>query len=222
MTEQRGPAHGDVGGESGGLGSEVGAAPLWDESVLDPQEVHGTLMTLATDDAARDVLRGEWLLKGLLSHVWEPFGFGSFFEYVERLFGYSPHQTSERIRVARALAELPAMRETLREGRLNWSVVREATRVVVPETEAEWLVALAGKTVREVERMVSGRGKGDGPNDPPDPRPERKVLRFEVNAETRALIAEARTQIVRDAGHHLSDDEVLQLRCARRGRPTWN
>ncbi len=73
MTEQRGPAHGDVGGESGGLGSEVGAAPLWDESVLDPQEVHGTLMTLATDDAARDVLRGEWLLKGLLSHVWELF-----------------------------------------------------------------------------------------------------------------------------------------------------
>lgn len=187
------------------------ADPAWDDATLDPKEIHEYLCALARDDAARDVIRGEWLLKGLLARVWEPLGYGSFFEYAERLFGWNPRSTEARLRVARALEALPLIREALYRGRINWSAAREVTRVAVPETEAAWLSAIEGKTAREVEAMVADREEGDGPEDPPKPSARRYVLRFEVDAATKALLDEARTIAVREAGHRLSDDEVLQL-----------
>ena len=50
----------------------VGTVPIWDEDTLDPKVVHEYLTALARDDAARDHLRGQRLLKGLLSRVWVP------------------------------------------------------------------------------------------------------------------------------------------------------
>ena len=187
------------------------ADPAWDDTTLDPGEIHEHLCALARDDAARDVFRGQWLLKGLLARVWEPLGYASFFEYAERLFGWNPRSTEARLRVARALEALPATREALYRGRLNWSAAREVTRVAVPETELAWLAAIEGKTVREIERMVADRESGDGPDDPPSPNPKRHLLRFEVDAATKAIIDEARTVAIREAGHHLDDDAVLQL-----------
>jgi hypothetical protein len=64
-------------------------------------------------------------------------GFGSFGEYIERLFGYQPRSTQEKLRVAEALEGLPALERALRDGELNWSAVRELTRVAVRETERE-------------------------------------------------------------------------------------
>ena len=180
------------------------ADPAWDDSTLDPREIHEYLCALARDDAARDVIRGEWLLKGLVARVWIPLGYGSFNEYAERTFGWGPRTTEARLRVAECLRELPAIREALYRGRLTWSAVREVTRVAVPETELEWLAAIEGKIVREIERMVAQRSPGDGPKDPPSPRAERHVLRFEVDAATKAVLDEARTMAVRNAGHGLA------------------
>src|SRR5581483_5528732 len=90
----------------------------------------------------------------------------------------------------RALAELPQMELALEKGELVYSVVRELTRVVVPETAPDWMAAAQGKTLREVEDMVSGRAPGDPPEAPPKPELILHLLRHEVTGETYANFRE--------------------------------
>jgi hypothetical protein len=132
-------------------------------------------------------------------------------EYLERIFGYSPRFAQERLRVAEALEVLPAMRQALADGVHSWSVVRELTRVATAKTETEWLDASRGRSVREVERLVSGRRPGDGPGDPPDRAARRHVIRLEVAAEAFALFREAMGKLRRDAGGPLDDDGAVLM-----------
>jgi hypothetical protein len=48
-------------------------------------------------------------------------------QYVERLFGYKPRSSQEKLRVAEALEALPALAQALSTGELNGSAVRELT-----------------------------------------------------------------------------------------------
>jgi hypothetical protein len=114
-------------------------------------------------------------------------GYGSFGEYVERLFGYKPRSTQEKLRVAEALEELPAVAQALETGALNWSAARELTRVAVVETERDWLEAARGKTVHQLEALVAGKSPGDRPSSGGQPDARRHVLRFDVAPETLAL-----------------------------------
>jgi hypothetical protein len=60
----------------------------------------------------------------------------------------------EKVRVARALAKLPAVSQAMSEGRLSYSKVRALTRIATPETEGVLLnVALHG-TTHHVELLV--------------------------------------------------------------------
>jgi len=156
-----------------------------------------------------DYEQGYWLLEGLRLSVHVELGFGSFLEYGDRLFGYGQRMVAERLRVAQALRGLPVTSESLRAGEFSWSAVRELTRVVTNETESEWVQATRGKTVRQVEQMVSGRKPGDRPCDPPDDRVKRHWLRFEVSAETLAIWRQAIGELTRRVGSSLSDDEQL-------------
>jgi hypothetical protein len=90
--------------------------------------------------------------------------------------------------------------------------VRELTRVAVPSTEGAWLDAARGRTVREIEALVSGSRPGSRPGDPPDASVKRHVLRLEVSGETLATFREAMAELRRDAGEALDDDAaILQL-----------
>jgi 5-methylcytosine-specific restriction endonuclease McrA len=173
--------------------------------------VHEKLITLARTRAGLEWEEGDYLLRAFDWNLHVRFGFASFVEYVERLFGHSPRLTMEKVRVARALLDLGETSKALRAGEISWSAVRELTRVATPETEPEWLAATENKTVREVERMVSGRLPGDSPADERDPRLERHVLRFEVTAETRSTFQDALAKLTRDTGEHLNDDALLLL-----------
>lgn len=173
--------------------------------------VHEKLVTLARTRAGLEWEEGTYLLRAFDAKLHERFGFGSFVEYVERLFGHSPRLTMEKLRVAKALAELEQTSDALKAGEISWSAARELTRVVVPETEHEWLKAAENKTVRDIERMVSGRVSGDAPDAPSDPKLERHVLRFEVTAETRATFHDALAKLTDEAGQHLDDDTLLLL-----------
>jgi hypothetical protein len=128
--------------------------------------------------------------------------------YVERLFGYAPRSTQEKLRVAEALEGLPAMARALESGSLNWSAVRELPRVTVPETEQAWLEVAFGKTVRQLEKLVEGKSPGDDPSSRSHSE-RRHVLRFEVAAETFALFREAMTELRRRADSMLDDDSAL-------------
>jgi hypothetical protein len=178
---------------------------------FDWQRAHAELLRLAQTRAELDWEEGRWLLCALRAGSHIRLGYGSFAEYVERLFGYAARWTGERLRVAEALDDLPETAQALRDGALSWSTVRELTRVATPKTESEWIEAARDRTVREVEQLVSGHRPGDRPDDPADRDARRHVLRFEVSAETAATVREAQAKLRREAGDPLDDDAVLLL-----------
>jgi hypothetical protein len=124
---------------------------------------HEALTRLARARAGLDFEEGEKLRAAERARVHERLGYGSFLEYIERLFGYSPRLTLEKLRVAEALDGLPQLAAALREGNASWSSVRELTRVATRATEHDWLEAARGRTVREVEKLVLGHRPGDLP-----------------------------------------------------------
>jgi hypothetical protein len=175
------------------------------------KRVHAELTRLARSKGAYDAEEARWLLEGKRVRVHEPLGYGTFLSYLEHVFGYGPRLASERLRVAEALAALPAMAAALGEGDLCWSAVRELTRVAVPATEAEWIAAARGKSMREVEDTVSGRKSGDRPGDPADPAMKREVLRLEVTGDGLAAFREARRRLELEVGHSLDDDAFVRM-----------
>ncbi len=53
------------------------------------QQAHAALVRLARSRAGLDLDEGQWLLAALRSRAHARLGYGSFDEYVERLFGYA-------------------------------------------------------------------------------------------------------------------------------------
>ena len=181
------------------------------EAATQWQVVHERLVNLAKAGAELDFDEGVQLLAAHRERVHERLGYGGFVEYIERLFGYSPRLTYEKLRVAEALESLPELAGRLRGGKLTWSAVRELTRVATAETEHDWIVAASGTTARETERLVSGHRLGDRPEDPKDDGLRRHVLRFDVSAEVLATFRDALAKIRRDAAGPLDDDAALLL-----------
>jgi hypothetical protein len=180
---------------------------------LDWREVDRQLRRIAARRCALDAEEARWLLAGRRAEVHLPFGFATFYEYVERVLGYAPHSIRERLRVAEALERLPATREALAAGQASFTAVREITRVATPETEREWLRSIAGKTVREVEDLVAGHAPGDRPTDPADPDLEPRVLRLELTPDVYALFLETRRHLEDMTGERLTDSDLVRAMC---------
>jgi hypothetical protein len=60
----------------------------------------------------------------------------------------------EKMRVARALAELPLLSQAMQRGQLSFSMARAITRVATPENEAELLTFAQHGSAHQVERLV--------------------------------------------------------------------
>src|SRR5262245_41130667 len=130
-------------------------------------------------------------------------------EYAERYLGLKPRETEERLRMAEALERLPLLDGAFAAGERYFSAVRELTRVATAETEAEWMDRTLEMTVGEIEKLVSGRQRGDRPDDPQGPRRHRIVL--DLSAEAFALFREAEAKLRRDADVALSDNDSIAL-----------
>jgi hypothetical protein len=172
---------------------------------------HEELAELARRRSELDGLEGAALLRALRAGVHRHLGFASFAEYLERLFGYSRRTLDDKLRTAEALETLPELTRALRDGAVSWSAARELARVATVETEREWLEAARGRTVHDVERLVSGRGRGARPGEPPNPSEQRHVLRFEVSPETFATFREAIKIRRQKSNEPLDDDSALLL-----------
>ena len=81
------------------------------------QVAHAALARLSRQRAGLDFEEGECLLSAKRASVHTRLGYGSFFEYIERLFGYSPRVTHDKLRVAEALEGLPESRSRCATGR---------------------------------------------------------------------------------------------------------
>jgi hypothetical protein len=95
-------------------------------------------------------------------------GYSDVFEAAERLLGLGPRATRERVRVGRALRQLPRVERALEHGELSFARAREITRVARAESEATWLELGRQLPTRELERRVAEAGgrSGDGASKP--------------------------------------------------------
>jgi hypothetical protein len=168
---------------------------------------------LAARRSALDAEEAKLLVVAHRMEIHRKLGYGSFDEYLERALGYAPTTGRDRLRVAEALEDLPAIRTELEHGAVSFSTVREITRVATRDTEEDWLVHVEGLTVREVEQAVRGRKKGDSPTSRPDPDVEPRVLRIEVPPATYALYREARRHLEEQVGHAITDAQLIAVAC---------
>ena len=126
----------------GSWAESVAAAEAWErQHAAEWARLDQKLRGIAARRAALDAEEANLLRYAEEVKLWRAYGFGSLLEYMERAMGYAPHTASERLRVARAVAELPLIAEALGSGELAHSAVRELSRVAVPDTEAAWLEA---------------------------------------------------------------------------------
>ena len=160
-----------------------GCAPTG-EIANDWQTIDRALRTIARRRAGLDAEEARWLREAERVKIWRQLGMVSAIDYMDRVLGYSPHAAQERLRVARALGELPEMADALERGVISFSAARELSRVATRWTEDRWLAEAEGKNLRQIEEMVSGHKQGDQPDDPADPRVRRHVVSFEISAET--------------------------------------
>ncbi|HET9623401.1 MAG TPA: HNH endonuclease [Kofleriaceae bacterium] len=182
------------------------ASPDW-------RMVDRELRKIARRRAALDAEEARWLREAERCQIWRELGMVSALDYMERVLGYAPRTAQERLRIARALGELPVLTEALAGGELAYSAIRELTRVAMPSTEAAWCEAARGKNLRQIEELVADHKPGDRPDDPRDPEARMHVVRLEMTAETYALWRQARQSLEGERGASLSDDEVVAAMC---------
>jgi Domain of unknown function (DUF222) len=118
-------------------------------------------------------------------------GFRSCADWLSWRVGLDPGAAREKVRVARALATLPAMARALANGELSYAKVRALTRVATPETEARLLIVGRSGTAAHVEQIV------------------RRWRRLDRKAEARAA---ARQHASRALHIHQDDDGTFVLR----------
>jgi len=95
--------------------------------------------------------------------------------------GIARRSAQEKVRVARALAELPLITEEFSRGRLSYSQVRALTRVAEPATEAGLLEIARNGTVAQLERLVRGMRfciRRDDETEEANVRHERRYLSY--------------------------------------------
>src|SRR6478735_988013 len=93
----------------------------------------------AAGRAAIDAHEMYWLREAERVALWKPLGMVSMLDYMDRVLGHTPETARKRMRVARALADLPNLTGALERGELTFSAVRELTRVATPATEQRWI-----------------------------------------------------------------------------------
>jgi len=186
------------------------AAEAWErQHEAEWVRVDEKLRGIAARRAALDAEEANLLRYAEELKLWRGWGFGSLLEYMARALGYAPHTAAERLRVARTIAELPLIAEALEHGELAHSAVRELSRVAVPDTEAAWLEAARGKSLREIEALVSGHKPGHLPTDETEPRLRRKMLTLEISPEAYDIWRKMHALAAEEHGQRLSDEELI-------------
>ncbi|TMQ11813.1 MAG: HNH endonuclease [Deltaproteobacteria bacterium] len=197
---------------------ESESVPMWApdvprETEPDWRTVDRALRAIRRSRAALDAEEMHWLREAEVLQIWWPLGMVSALDYLERALGYAPRTAQDRLRVARALGTLPRLTSALTADELAFSAVRELTRVATPATEAAWIAAAIGKNLRQIEEIVADHHPGDRPDDPPDPKARTHVVRFELAAETFALLRQTRTLLDDEHGSNLADDAFVAALC---------
>jgi hypothetical protein len=200
----------DQGNENPTGENNATTVPAW-------QRLHGEMKSATRRRSAWDAEHARHLREAEAMQLWHHFGYVSILEYLEREHGIEPRTASDRLRVSHALADLPLLEAELEDGSFQYSHVKELTRVVTPETEDEWINAARGKTCGEVQAMVAGRKKGDGPEDPDDPDLRLRRLILALPPQTLAMYRAQIAALEAELGHRLEEAEGFRIILERAG-----
>lgn len=122
--------------------------------------------------------------------------------------------TRERVRIGRALRELPAIEQAFVGGAVSYSRVREVTRVATPEDEQTWLELATTLSMRALEQRVAAVGGAEvATGDPAQVRwrsPEVVELSLKLPAATWALLQRAMQGARLAAEGGMNDAEALE------------
>jgi hypothetical protein len=106
-----------------------------------------------------------WRLLQLIREFDEREGWGNGFQscahWLNWRVGLGMGAARDKVRVARALAELPRTSEAFRRGQVSYSKVRALTRIATPATEEELLGIARAGTASHVESLVRGYRRAD-------------------------------------------------------------
>ncbi|MDQ3337015.1 MAG: HNH endonuclease [Myxococcota bacterium] len=171
------------------------------------------LRNLAQRRAALDAEEARCLREAERLQIWRELGMVSAIDYLERVLGYAPHAAMERLRVARALASLPLLEDALDAGQLNFSAVRELTRVATPSTEDAWRDRALGKNVRQIEELVAGHAPGDHPDEPANPELRLHDVRFRLSPEIYARLRQTQATLADERDGRLDDNALVEAFC---------
>jgi len=186
--------------------------PTWaphTETTEDWRVVDRALRGIAGKRAALDAEEARWLREADRIEIWKQVGMVSALDYMDRILGYAPRTAQERLRVARALGDMPKLEAAMRDGNLAFSAVREVSRVATPETEALWAEFATGVSLRDIEEVVATHERGDKPTDPPKPIVRDRKVTFELPPETYAMLRQVQSLATEEHGRHLEGHEVL-------------
>jgi hypothetical protein len=90
--------------------------------------------------------RRAWAVDGILSCV----------HWLSWRLGMGRNAAGERVRVARALRQLPQIAEAFADGRLSYSQVRAISRIATPDDEQDYIGMARHATGNQLERLVRG------------------------------------------------------------------
>ena len=87
--------------------------------------------------------------------AWGSWGCVSVQHWLSWKCGLATVAASERLRVAKAIQELPLVKQAFWDGHLSYSKVRELTRVVTAETEERWCEVARHLTAGQLAKLVA-------------------------------------------------------------------
>ena len=80
------------------------------------------------------------------------------YQAAELLFDLGARAARERVRIGRALRQLPPIDTAFSEGSISYSAVREVTRVAQRDDERKWVELAGSLSVHQLEQRVAEAG----------------------------------------------------------------
>jgi len=90
----------------------------------------------------------------LRRELYRELGYASIQAYAAEALGFTPSKTSQFVRLAGALEDLPRLRRSVAAGELGWTKAREVAKVATPRSERQWIAEAKRSSSRRLERQV--------------------------------------------------------------------
>ena len=157
------------------------------------------------------VLLGRCLVALQESNGYKDYGCSSATHYAVQLLGMKKKPAQEYQRVARDLIPLHKLTRVAELGQIDWTKLREITRVAVPRTEEYWMKLAEQLNCSQLEKLVGKTPKGSVPGEWSEE--EESVvteLRCPVDPRLFRMLSEALRILIEERGESVTYADLLE------------